>query len=274
MENAVKHLAWAGSFVACVYLATSNNWQPIALQIALPSNILPLSALPGNIPPTAGSPNSANPTSSLVPAAPPAPQVALAPAVTPSAVAPTYVPAPVTAPAPQQAGTVSYATIEDPKAAKPVMELLSKLASVVDAPAGTPEGQIATIFFDPRCPYCHAAFTALHGRIAARWVPVVVLGDPEGGNRMAAGILSATDRVAALKAAFETKGANPAAFSAEIAKKLDENKEAFASIFAASPALRPGVPTMFVPRPDGRLAIMVGYEVGDDAKVRAVLTGS
>ncbi len=63
---------------------------------------------------------------------------------------------------------------------------------------------------------------------------------------MAAGILSATDRVAALKAAFETKGGNLAAFSAEIAKKLDENKEAFASIFAASPALRPGVPTMFV----------------------------
>ncbi|MGF3024111.1 hypothetical protein ACQVP2_14950 [Methylobacterium aquaticum] len=169
---------------------------------------------------------------------------------------------------------MSYATIEDPKAARPVMELLAKLASVVDAPAGTPEGQIATIFFDPRCPYCHAAFTALHGRIAARWVPVVVLGDPEGGNRMAAGILSATDRVAALKAAFETKGGNSAAVSAEIAKKLAENKEAFASIFAASPALRPGVPTMFVPRPDGRLAIMVGYEVGDDAKVRAVLTGS
>jgi glutaredoxin len=154
------------------------------------------------------------------------------------------------------------------------MELLAKLASVVDAPPGTPEGQIATIFFDPRCPYCHAAFTALHGRISARWVPVVVLGDPEGGNRMAAGILSATDRVAALKAAFETKGGKAGEVNAEIAAKLAENKEAFASIFAASPALRPGVPTMFVPRPDGRLAIMVGYEAGDDAKLRAVLTGS
>jgi glutaredoxin len=223
---------------------------------------------------SANSAKTANPANVLAPAPPPSPQVALAPAITPSAAAPTYVPAAVPAPVPQQAGTVSYATIEDPKAARPVMELLAKLASVVDAPPGTPEGQIATIFFDPRCPYCHAAFAALHGRIAARWVPVVVLGDPEGGNRMAAGILSATDRVAALKAAFETKGGKPGEITPEIGAKLAENKEAFASIFAASPALRPGVPTMFVPRPDGRLAIMVGYETGDDAKLRAVLTGS
>jgi protein-disulfide isomerase len=181
-------------------------------------------------------------------------------------------------PAPQQAGTVSYATIEDPNVARKVTETLAKLAAVVDVPAGTPEGQIATIFFDPRCPYCHAAFAALHGRIAARWVPVVVLGDPDGGNRMAAAVLSGSDRVAALKTMFDTKGAAtspaPAPASAELIAKLAENKEAFASIFAASPALRPGVPTMFVPRPDGRLAIMVGYETGDDAKLRAVLTGS
>ncbi|BCM87630.1 hypothetical protein [Methylobacterium indicum] len=189
---------------------------------------------------------------------------------TPSAVAP----APVPAPAPQQAGTVSYATIEDPKVARQVMDTLAKLTSVLDVPPGTPEGQTATIFFDPRCPYCHAAFTALHGRIAARWVPVVVLGDPEGGNSMAAAILAGSDRVAALKTAFETKGASSAPADAALLAKLAENKEAFASIFAASPALRPGVPTMFVPRPDGRLAIMVGYEPGDDAKLRAVLTGS
>lgn len=201
---------------------------------------------------------------------PAAPQVALSPAITPSAVAP----APLPAPAPQQAGSVSYATIEDPAVARQVTVTLSKLAAVVDVPPGTPEGQVATIFFDPRCPYCHAAFTALHGRLAVRWVPVVVLGDPEGGNRLAAAILSGSDQVAALKTAFDSKTPTLAPASAELLAKLAENREAFAAIFAASPALRPGVPTMFVPRPDGRLAIMVGYEPGDDAKVRAVLTGS
>lgn len=267
MENAVKHLAWAGSLVACVYLATSNNWRPIALQVEISSPTQSVAALPqtNSLPA-----KSANPANSLVPARPQTPQVALAPAVTPLAVTPT----PGPTPSPQPAGTVSYATIEDPKVAQQVTETLAKLASVLDVPPGTPEGQIATIFFDPRCPFCHAAFSALHRRIAARWVPVVVLGDPEGGNRMAAAILAGTDRVAALKTAFESRTGPTAVVSPEIGAKLAENKEAFASIFAASPALRPGVPTMFVPRPDGRLAIMVGYEPGDDAKLRAVLTGS
>ncbi|MFJ7440828.1 hypothetical protein ACIQW5_24610 [Methylorubrum thiocyanatum] len=153
-------------------------------------------------------------------------------------------------------------------------DTLAKLEGIDDIPAGTPAGQVATIFFDPRCPYCHAAFTALHGKVAARWVPVVVLGNPEVGNRMAAAILSAPDRAAALASSFDGKLAASAAANPEITAKLGENKEAFASIFAAAPQLRPGVPTLFVPRPDGRLAIMVGYEAGDDAKLRSVLTGS
>ncbi|WP_244538679.1 hypothetical protein [Methylobacterium sp. ap11] len=214
---------------------------------------------------------NANPGNPLAGAQQPAPQVALAPANTPLAIAPA--PLPTAAPQ-QQAGTVSYATIENPDRARKIVEMMAKLASVVDAPAGTPEGKIATIFFDPRCPYCHAAFDALHGRIAARWVPVAVLGETEKGNRLAAGILTGADPVAALKATFEGKGGMSGEIGAETAARLAENYEAFASIFAASPALRPGVPTMFVPRPDGRLAIMVGYEPGDDAKMRAVLAGS
>lgn len=169
---------------------------------------------------------------------------------------------------------VAYATIEDAKVARQVMESLGNLDAVADIPDGTPAGQVATIFFDPRCPYCHAAFTALHGRVAARWVPIVVLGEPEAGNRMAAAILSSPDRVAALKSAFDAKTTPGAAASPDQTAKLAENKEAFAAIFAAAPQLRPGVPTMLVPRPDGRLAIMVGYEAGDDAKLLAVLTGS
>ena len=169
---------------------------------------------------------------------------------------------------------MSFATIEDPTRARQVTDLLAKLEGIADVPAGTAPGQVATIFFDPRCPYCHAAWTALHGQVAARWIPVVVLGDSEAGTRMAAAILAAPDRVAALANAFDTKLTPTAAASPEIATKLKENTEAFASIFAAAPQLRPGVPTLFVPRPDGRLAVMVGYEPGDDTKVRSVLTGS
>ena len=174
----------------------------------------------------------------------------------------------------QSATSANFATIEDAKVARQVMETLGKLEGVEDVPAGTPTGQIATVFFDPRCPYCHAAFEALHGRIAARWVPVVVLGEPEAGAKMAGAILGAADRLDALKKTFASKVAVPGASGPDQAGALTVNREALASIFAAAPNLRPGVPTMFVPRPDGRLAIMIGYEAGDEMKMRSVLTGS
>jgi len=259
METAAKHLAWAGSLVACVYLATSHNWIPVQLQIVANAPNQPAAGLASTIPAVA----PANLTTGVS-----------APAAQGAAPSQTLASPQVVQPAMPPAANVAYATIEDAKVARQVMELLGKLDAVADIPDGTPVGQVATIFFDPRCPYCHAAFTALHGRVAARWVPIVVLGEPEAGNRMAAAILSSPDRVAALKGAFDAKTTPAAAASPEHTAKLAENKEAFAAIFAAAPHLRPGVPTMFVPRPDGRLAIMVGYEAGDDAKLLAVLTGS
>ena len=78
------------------------------------------------------------------PAPAPSPLAAYNPKVEPA-------PAPSAAQvAPQQASNLAYATIEDAKVAKTVNDTLSKLTAVVDVPAGTPEGQVATIFFDPR----------------------------------------------------------------------------------------------------------------------------
>ncbi|SFG78262.1 hypothetical protein SAMN05192565_11121 [Methylobacterium gossipiicola] len=253
MESAVKHIAWAGSLIACVFFATDKHWVPVQIQIVASPTTQNLAAL-SNGSATA----NALPATGLASAPPASPALPASPQVAQSPAAP----------------SANFATIEDTKKAGQVIETLGKLAAIVDVPAGTPESRVATIFFDPRCPYCHAAFTALHGQVAARWIPVVVLGDSEAGTRMAAAILSAPDHVAALKSAFDAKLTPAAAPSPEIAAKLDENRQAFASIFAAAPQLRPGVPTLFVPRPDGRLAIMVGYEPGDDAKLRSVLTGS
>lgn len=251
MESGVKHLAWAASLVACVYLASTNGWPPITIQVVASGSNQPQG--------TAGPVAATAPSGVVAPAA-----TVPAPAASPT----------VQSPQPAAVPAVAYATIEDAKVARRVTETLGKLEAVADIPAGTPEGQVATIFFDPRCPYCHAAFTAMHGRIAARWVPVVVLGEPEAGTRMAAAILAAPDRVAALKKTFEQQAAQAGDALPEMAAKIAENREALASIFAAAPQLRPGVPTMFAPRPDGRLAIMVGYEAGDEAKLRSVLTGS
>lgn len=274
MEGAIKHLAWAASLVGCVYFATSNKWQPIAFHMTSSGPAGNSWQLQGaNSAGTAGdrktySEEDVRQAMTALGIATGAGGQANA---GPAAAAPTAVQAPNAAPAGSQ--SAAFATIEDPKVAKQVVETLAKLEGVTDVPAGASSDRIATIFFDPRCPYCHAAFKAMHGKVAARWVPVVVLGEPEAGKRMAAAILSAPDRLAALKSVLDGKG-DGGEPSAELAAKLEENRTAFASVFAASPSLRPGVPTMFVPRPDGRLAIMVGYEAGDEVKLKSVMTGS
>lgn len=276
MEGAIKHLGWAASLAACVYFATANQWQPIALHISsgatAESSRQPQSA-------DAQSANGDKKTYSEEDVRQALAALGVATGTGGQASTAPTGPAAGAARAPNagQAGSQSaaFATMEDPKVARQVVETLGKLEGVTDIPEGASADRVATIFFDPRCPYCHAAFAAMHGKVAARWIPVVVLGEPEAGRRMAAAILAAPDRLAALRSTLEGKsrgeGGEPAA---EMVAKLDENRVAFASVFAASPSLRPGVPTMFVPRPDGRLAIMVGYEAGDEVKLKSVMTGS
>lgn len=271
MESAVKHGVWALSLAACVYFATTHGWSPINLTF---------------------SPQIS------VPAAVPSPAVAAAPAATPeprlfseedlrralaSQSAGQVGPAAGSAAKPGAASPITghsatLATIEDAGVGRQVMGTLAKLEGVVDAPAGTKDDAIVTVFFDPRCPYCLAAFKAMQGKIAARWVPVLTLGENESGRRITAAILSAPDRVAALKAAFEAKasgtGVPEADVTPEILANLQENHQSIAGVFAASPGQTPGVPTIFVPRTDGRMAIMFGYSMGDDVKVATIMAGS
>lgn len=282
MEDAIKHLGWAASLAACVYFATTNQWSPIALHmpspgaaesIRQPQNAGPQSA--SGEKKTYSEEDVRQALAALGVATGTGGQAGIAPTGRTGAAptGPVAGAAQVLNAAQPGSQSAAFATIEDPKVARQVIETLGKLEGVSDIPEGASSDRIATIFFDPRCPYCHAAFKAMHGKVAARWVPVVVLGEPEAGKRMAAAILSAPDRLAALRSVLESKGESGEP-SAEMVAKLDENRVAFASVFAASPSLRPGVPTMFVPRPDGRLAIMVGYEAGDELKLKSVMAGS
>ena len=171
---------------------------------------------------------------------------------------------------------VNTAAIDNPAIGGQVLDSLAQLEGAFDAPVGTEARKTITVFFDPRCPYCHQAFTELHGKLAVRWVPVLALGNPGEGTPLALSVLAADDRVDALARVFATKKAavGPAA-PAELGAKLTENLEAFSAVFAAAGrGLKPGVPTLFVPRPDGRVVIMVGYEKGDDARIRSILEGA
>ncbi|MGN8096824.1 hypothetical protein [Methylobacterium sp. 22177] len=264
MQGAVKHIAWASSVAACVYFVAVNHWSPV--QITAPNQIgstnTSLGVLSGRVIDEVAPWAARKPVGEPYPRAPEAAVAAIPPTANSSG------------PLAGAAGpSSSLAAIEDPASARQVMQILGKLEAVADVPPGTPAERVATIFFDPRCPYCHAAFTALHGRIAARWIPVVVLGEPEAGNRMAAAILAASDRQTALATTFDRKqdpGGTPAT---DLLAKVAENREAFAGVFAAAPSLKPGVPTLFVPRPDGRVTIQVGFQAGDEAKLQALMNG-
>lgn len=171
---------------------------------------------------------------------------------------------------------VGTANIENASIGIQVLESLAQLEGALDAPAGTDARKTVTIFFDPRCPYCHQAFKELHGKVAVRWVPVLALGNPSEGTPLALSVLAAENRVDALGRVFDTRKAvaGPEA-SAELGAKLTENLEAFSAVFAAAGrGLKPGVPTIFVPRSDGRVVIMVGYDKGDDARIRSILEGA
>ena len=288
--DAVRHLAWAGALLGSVAVCAWHDWTPFTLRLKTeaigtpaagapafsPDDTRRLLALSQAVAAQEGGTALATPVPNPVTAAP-------APVMPPPAATPRSAPAiPAATPraiagagATTAAADLGVATqgIEDPAVAGKVFGHLAKLAAVEDR-AGKPEGgPTVYIFFDPRCPYCHAAFKALQSKVAARWIPVVVLGNPEDGRALARGILAANDPIGALRATFDKQGMRGAP-STELDAKLTENMEAFAAIFQASPQTRPGVPTFFIPRPDGRLTMLVGYETGDEAKVEAVLRGS
>ncbi len=286
--GAVRHIAWAGALLGSVAFCATHDWTPLTVRLKSEA----IGGSTTSIPASAFSPDDTRRLQALAQAvaaqeetgAPRAPQPAQpAPApVLPTAAVQPAAPLPAAAPrapanaaaaaAPQGAALTAQG-IEDPAVAGKVFGFLAKLAAVEDK-AGKPEGtQPVYVFFDPRCPYCHAAYKALQGKVAVRWIPVIVLGNPEDGRALARGVLAANNPVEALRATFNNQGMRGAG-SAELDAKLVENAEAFASIFQASPQLRPGVPTFFIPRPDGRLTMLVGYQAGDEAKVEAVLRGS
>lgn len=72
----------------------------------------------------------------------------------------------------------------------------------IDGLAGIKEGKggpadTLYIIFDPRCPYCRKAFGALRPYVAkgftVKWIPAVVLGDPQEGEPLAATMLQASE---------------------------------------------------------------------------------
>lgn len=165
------------------------------------------------------------------------------------------------------------ALIEDPAIAKLAFDRLGQATSLIDGEAGA--DRPVFILFDPRCPYCHQAFEALHGKTAIRWVPVSYLADQANGEALAAAILAAPDPFDKMREIFRTRSGG-VRVDAETGRRLNENFLTLAGFLAdlqRSGMSAPGVPLMFIPLQSGGVEIRSGYARGDDAIILKTLAG-
>lgn len=167
--------------------------------------------------------------------------------------------------------------------AQAVLEVLDGLVGV-EVPGEVDLGRPVLVWFDARCPYCHAAYARLEGRIRMKWLPTDALGP--GADAMTAGILGAVtaerdeeeivsvsappdaERPARLALAMtaqapDTEGPVDEAIEYVIA----ENMVAMRELYGERQQHLIAVPTILVPHPDGTARMYRGF---DDEVLEAI----
>lgn len=193
---------------------------------------------------------------------------------------------PAAAPYPQpQPAPAAYPTpvpnpaeiLENPAVVEQLLLTIS-LAAGIDAP-GEATGEFPIFaFFDPRCPFCHQAFLALDGKVSVRWLPTLALGNEAQGAPIVAGIVGATEaamdggeiasvalpedpeRLTRLAAAMAGERVAPGEATEAHRFMLDENLDLALQLAPLSGGEPFGVPTFIVPRPNGTMAFIRGWD--------------
>lgn len=68
-----------------------------------------------------------------------------------------------------------------------------KLAAGIEVPGEIDNGSPIFAFFDPHCPYCHAAYEDLNGKYRIKWLPTLALGVTPEGEANIASLLGVTE---------------------------------------------------------------------------------
>lgn len=177
--------------------------------------------------------------------------------------------------------------LAQPEVAEDFLAVLDRLTGVTveGSRAGT---HPVYAFFDPRCPYCHAAFRDLEGEVDVRWIPTLALGP--GGEEIAATLLGPVSGVQGeggtitsvtldaddervervsrqLRADGEPMTITNQTLTAEQEFALAENLQVMRQLYGQQSALL-GVPTFIVPAQDGTAMLLRGY---DDENVALIL---
>ena len=252
MLNLVKHGIWALSLTACVYLAATHNWSPLQIKFLYERQFAQQNA-------PAAPMNVEQGASQYLATAREAATLQIA--------QPNLTSAP-------QVNTADLASITDPAIAEKVLGALATLEGINGYADQTPAKKVIFAFFDPRCPYCGEAFKVMNGKLPIKWIPVVVLGNAQEGTSMAASLLSAQNRLQAMQDLNSGQlSQNTENLSETILAALKTNLEHYAAIVSAAPNLQKGVPMFFIPDTKGGIAIKVGFEAGDEAKISALFKG-
>ena len=159
-----------------------------------------------------------------------------------------------------------------------------------DGEGGTP---VIYAFFDPQCPYCHAAFQNLDGQYSVKWMPLSVLGpdgDPLnsyvmdevtlveetlGSGEVVPSATLADDAARGERLADIMRGsAKPPEAELDEAQRfvLDENAELFRLLSRGAEEMR-AVPTFFVREPDGTAVWLRGFDEGTSAEIADIVAG-
>lgn len=174
--------------------------------------------------------------------------------------------------------------LAQPDIAGKIVDALDRLGSI-DVPGAGSKTRIF-VFFDPRCPYCHRAFTALDGKVTMTWIPALALGDDADGQSRAAAILGTVtestdasgkrsvaladddDRLTRLRDAMNGKAPAASATLTEAGRfLLDENMTVMNQLYGRQTHLL-GVPTIIQTNPDGSAIAYRGY---DEATVNEII---
>lgn len=187
------------------------------------------------------------------------------PSSTPALPVPAAGPAMPVQPSPLMAAAPSIASAQPAPAprqaasAEDMLALGQVLTGVRPSPVAGAEPR-GIVYFDPRCPYCHAAWTDLASKgVDLLWLPVTALGREAPNASLVAAVLGrAGEGKTVLEAAFGP--APPAAeMSADLQAKSEENTAGFLALARGWPQEIEGVPAFVIRGQDGKVKIGSGW---------------
>lgn len=180
--------------------------------------------------------------------------------------------------------------LSDPATGPQILDSLDLAAGIL-APGDNDNGRPIYAFFDPRCPYCHAAYKRLNGIYPIKWIPTLALGETEDGLAQMSALIGPTE------AAIEN-GQITSVTLTEDAERLNRLDSFMNGTFRQREQITEaqqyvvddglaiglqlseyhpepfGVPFFIIPRPDGTAVVARGWDERNTAsEVQAIYTG-